>query len=87
MKTFQTTFSIFLLALIQACQQTPKTMPKETSQPIEKPQQYITVLGTAQDAGFPQIDCTRSCCEAFHKGEESKKLISSLGLVDQNRSK
>lgn len=49
--------------------------------------QYITVLGVAQDAGFPQIDCNKSCCEAYYKGEESKKLVSCLGLVDLNENK
>jgi len=50
--------------------------------------QYITVLGTAQDAGFPQINCDKFCCKAFYVGEETKKLISCLGLVDvQNQKK
>ncbi len=44
--------------------------------------QYITVLGTAQDAGFPQIDCDKECCKSFYNGTESKKLVSCLGLVD-----
>jgi len=44
--------------------------------------QYITVLGIAQDAGFPQINCEKECCKAFYSGKESKKLISSLGLID-----
>jgi pyrroloquinoline quinone biosynthesis protein B len=44
--------------------------------------QYITVLGIAQDAGYPQIDCDKMCCMAYHNGEESKKLTSCLGLVD-----
>jgi len=45
-------------------------------------EQYITVLGIAQDAGFPQINCEKDCCKAFYDGVESKKLISCLGLVD-----
>lgn len=49
--------------------------------------QYITVLGVAQDAGFPQINCEKACCTAFHNGEESKKLISCLGLVDLKNQK
>lgn len=49
--------------------------------------QYITVLGVAQDAGFPQIDCEKECCKAFYKGEESKKLVSCLGLVDLKNKK
>ncbi|MEH6536367.1 MAG: MBL fold metallo-hydrolase [Psychroserpens sp.] len=47
-----------------------------------KSNQYITVLGIAQDAGFPQIDCEKACCASFYNGEESKKLVSCLGLID-----
>ena len=49
--------------------------------------QYITVLGVAQDAGFPQISCDKECCKAFYLGEEPKKLVSSLGLVDLKNQK
>ena len=49
--------------------------------------QYITVLGIAQDAGYPQIDCEKSCCSAFYNGEESKKMVSCLGLVDVEANK
>tara|TARA_R100001369_G_scaffold23549_3_gene43340 strand:+ start:20186 stop:21109 length:924 start_codon:yes stop_codon:yes gene_type:complete len=48
----------------------------------EKYKQYITVLGIAQDAGYPQIDCYKECCKAFYDGKESNKLVSCLGLVD-----
>lgn len=47
-----------------------------------KPNQYITVLGIAQDAGYPQIDCAKECCKAYYEGKELKKMISCLGLVD-----
>jgi pyrroloquinoline quinone biosynthesis protein B len=49
---------------------------------IEAPNQYITVLGIAQDAGFPHIECDKVCCQSFYDGSESKKLVSCLGLVD-----
>ena len=49
--------------------------------------QYITVLGVAQDAGFPHINCNKDCCQAFYDGKESKKLIVSLGLVDIENNK
>lgn len=48
----------------------------------QKPIQYITILGIAQDAGYPQIDCNKICCQSFYNGEEEKKLVSCLGLVD-----
>jgi len=49
--------------------------------------QYITVLGVAQDAGFPHINCNKDCCKAFYDGKESKKLIACLGLVDLKYNK
>tara|TARA_R110001592_G_scaffold272879_3_gene539731 strand:- start:3667 stop:4617 length:951 start_codon:yes stop_codon:yes gene_type:complete len=49
--------------------------------------QYITVLGIAQDAGYPHINCEKECCKAFYDGKESKKLIVSLGLVDLKDNK
>ncbi|EDP71673.1 coenzyme PQQ synthesis protein B [Flavobacteriales bacterium ALC-1] len=44
--------------------------------------QYITILGIAQDAGYPQINCEKTCCKAYYDGDEAKKLVSCLGLVD-----
>ena len=33
-----------------------------------KANQYITILGTAQDGGFPHIGCQKKCCDDFYKG-------------------
>ena len=41
---------------------------------------YAVVLGTAQDAGHPQIGCTRSCCAAAW--EDGGHRVSTIGLVD-----
>ncbi len=49
--------------------------------------QYITVLGTAQDAGYPQINCNKACCQPYHDGKVEKKLISCLGLIDLEATK
>ena len=46
-------------------------------------QQYITVLGIAQDGGFPHIGCLKICCASFYNGKSSKKSVVALGLVDQ----
>ncbi len=47
------------------------------------PDQFVIVLGTAQDAGFPQIGCTKECCTAYWDGKEAKKYVTSLALVDR----
>lgn len=52
-----------------------------------KSQQYIIVLGIAQDAGYPQAGCTRSCCKNVWQHTEQKKMVVSLGIVDQSIQK
>ncbi len=45
--------------------------------------QYITILGTAQDGGFPHIGCQKKCCDDFYKGILPKQQVVSLGLIDK----
>jgi len=45
--------------------------------------QYITVLGIAQDGGYPQAGCTAEHCLRHWRGEEKKRQVVSLGLTDQ----
>lgn len=82
MKLFQSWYLIFVLTLFSCDNKQKGNLVNSETKPI----QYITVLGVAQDAGYPQIGCNKSCCEVFYKGKESKKLISCLGLVDQVNS-
>ncbi len=43
---------------------------------------FLTILGTAQDAGSPHIACKKECCaKLFEKPDPSRKVVS-LGLVD-----
>jgi pyrroloquinoline quinone biosynthesis protein B len=46
---------------------------------------YIKILGIAQDGGYPQIGCTKACCNAIKQGKETKKNVVSLGLVSNNK--
>ena len=50
---------------------------------INNVNQYITVLGTAQDGGFPHIGCQKQCCNDFYKGVSPKQKVVSLGLIDK----
>lgn len=45
--------------------------------------QYITVLGIAQDGGYPQAGCLAEHCLRHWRGEEAKRQVVSLGLTDQ----
>jgi pyrroloquinoline quinone biosynthesis protein B len=50
--------------------------------------QYITILGIAQDGGFPHIGCQKMCCTNIYAGKTERKSVVSLGLVDtQNQQK
>lgn len=42
---------------------------------------YIKILGTAQDAGYPQIGCTKPCCEKIVEGKTTPRNVSCIALV------
>ena len=45
--------------------------------------QFIVVLGIAQDAGYPQAYCDKVCCAAVAEGKEKRQHITCLGIVDK----
>ncbi|MFK7748770.1 MAG: MBL fold metallo-hydrolase, partial [Kordia sp.] len=79
--------NVFLLLLSFFLTSCTHQSSKKTPHNSTKSTQYITVLGTAQDAGYPQINCNKSCCQPYHKGKVEKKLISCLGLIDLKAKK
>ena len=42
---------------------------------------YIMVLGIAQDAGYPQLSCKKTCCESMKHNPSKPEYVSSLALV------
>jgi len=48
-------------------------------------QPTIIILGTTQDAGSPQIGCTKECCKELFKTPDHSRQIVSLGLYDPNK--
>lgn len=63
--------------ILLGCQADP-TVNKANS-----PQQpYLVVLGTAQDAGSPQLGCMKSCCKDLYGQANQDRKVVSLGLVD-----
>jgi len=67
----------FLVLLIWNCNE------HKTSVQASDAEQYITILGIAQDAGYPQISCNNACCQAFRNGKEPRKRVSSIGVIDK----
>ena len=49
-------------------------------------QQYITVLGIAQDGGYPHIGCQKICCANYYNGKNKRKNVVALGLVDKENN-
>jgi len=43
---------------------------------------YVMVLGIAQDAGFPQINCKKECCKGAWGNPELQRTTSCLAIVD-----
>lgn len=82
MRVFQIPFQFLgIIILLLGCNSSEK-IDKEN-----KPDVYITILGIAQDAGYPQINCENDCCKPFYDGNEPSKMVSCLGLVDIDAKK
>lgn len=48
-------------------------------------QPSIVVLGTTQDAGSPQIGCTKDCCKNLFNQPDHSRQVVSVGLFDPNK--
>lgn len=55
----------------------------ENSKENKLPDQFLVVLGIAQDAGYPQAGCYKMCCV----DKAATELVSCLGIVDQSEQK
>jgi pyrroloquinoline quinone biosynthesis protein B len=43
---------------------------------------YLTVLGIAQDAGYPQAGCQKACCQLARQAPDRQAQVACLGIVD-----
>ena len=58
-------------------------MDHEMQAPNEIKNVGIVILGTCQDAGSPQINCQKKCCEDLHSHPDPNRMVVSLGLIDK----
>lgn len=72
----------FFIVFIIGCKTGNKNSEQRTSE-NSLPEQFLVVLGIAQDAGYPQIGCIKECCSSYWNGKEGKKLVTCLALVDR----
>ena len=61
----------------------PRILPAQAPDAATQSSQYITVLGIAQDGGYPQAGCNQEHCLRHWRGEEAKRQVVSLGLTDK----
>jgi pyrroloquinoline quinone biosynthesis protein B len=47
----------------------------------------LTILGTSQDAGYPQIGCRKPCCMAIREGRQTNRYVTSLAISDHTSGK
>ncbi len=43
---------------------------------------YVLVLGTAQDGGYPQAGCQKTCCQQVYVHKQAGQYVSSIALID-----
>jgi len=55
-------------------------LEKQSADTINSP--YVTVLGIAQDGGFPQAGCNKDCCKKAWDDNSLRRNVVCLGLVD-----
>ena len=54
----------------------------EKTKEVIKSEQWVMVLGIAQDAGYPQIACEKECCVPAFNNPNKIQKVSALGVVD-----
>lgn len=69
---------IFPIFIVQSLNAQPDNLKvqKDSLEP------FVMVLGIAQDAGYPQIGCLKSCCETAWADSTHKTWVSSIAIVD-----
>lgn len=71
------------VSCILSCFQAWGQAPVMTSKDLIDQKVFLVVLGTAQDAGSPQIACINECCQELFENENTSRKVVSLGLIDQ----
>lgn len=55
---------------------------RPNSSPENAPSSFLVVLGIAQDAGFPQAQCVKSCCLEVWNQPQKHRNASCLAYID-----
>lgn len=69
-----------VLTIIWSCQS--QSSDEKTSPNNRLKISEIIILGTAQDAGSPQINCKKACCVDLYDHPSAERMVTSIGLYD-----
>ena len=65
-----------------------QTITQDSKSELSTPSStHLVVLGIAQDAGYPQADCKKSCCTEVWADQSKRKMVSCLGVRDPETKK
>lgn len=85
-------FHLLILFFLSSCNNPQEPNAPTTNEPtinnsitINSP--YLTVLGIAQDGGFPHARCEKECCKEVWDDLSKRKMVSCLALVDPQGQK
>ncbi|MCP4485349.1 MAG: MBL fold metallo-hydrolase [Flavobacteriaceae bacterium] len=81
---------LILLLVFFSCQEkkiAKMSTPFERSTSVEELDVSLILLGTLQDAGAPQINCNKKCCQGLFEQADLVRRVSSLGLLNFNTQK
>ena len=76
---------VFFILLVFSCTDdvtSPQIKQKEAKTEPIITNTSIVLLGTIQDAGYPQIGCKKRCCINAFSNTNDKREVVSLGLID-----
>ncbi|MEL6945123.1 MAG: MBL fold metallo-hydrolase [Bacteroidota bacterium] len=68
--------------LVSCSSSTEQDTNKSVSTKIPRTGISLLILGTAQDAGAPQIGCQKDCCKVRFRSTSERKKVVSLGVID-----
>ncbi|MBT8283139.1 MAG: MBL fold metallo-hydrolase [Muriicola sp.] len=77
--------AVLVLSLAFSCRQGTAKGPGATNelQPKDSVSEVsLVVLGTLQDAGSPQLGCSKLCCKDLFEQPDPNRKVVSLGIVD-----
>jgi pyrroloquinoline quinone biosynthesis protein B len=85
----QLKFTILLFLLYSCDGGAGKNNPVATNTDSITPvtETSLIVLGTIQDAGSPQMGCTKDCCKNLFLQPDKSRRVVSLGLIDPASNK